>query len=207
MTTDIDRVDSTGLGILWNKMKQYVQQYVQQNSSGGGVSIPSVYPVGSIYMSVNSTDPSTLFGGSWEQIQDRFLLASGVSHSAGSTGGSADAVVVKHSHGTESHNHDQNPHTHGTNLGDNIGFATYTHSSGVERMKVATSSSSKRYTYGSKSSGSSSAAESGLNWSSRLSEATPYIGSASVKVYSDGVDGTGKNMPPYLAVYVWKRIG
>ena len=35
------------------------------------------YPVGSIYMSVNSTDPSTLFGGSWEQIQDRFLLASG----------------------------------------------------------------------------------------------------------------------------------
>lgn len=207
MATDIDRVDSTGLGILWNKMKQYVQQYVQQNSSGGGVSISSVYPIGSIYMSVNSTDPSTLFGGSWEQIQDRFLLASGVSHSAGSTGGSADAVVVKHSHGTESHNHVQDSHTHGTNLGDNIGFATYTHSSGVERMKVATSSSSKRYTYGSKPSGSSSAAESGLNWSSGLSEATPYIGSASVKVYSNGVDGTGKNMPPYLAVYVWKRIG
>ena len=30
MTTDIDRVDSTGLGILWNKMKQYVQQYVMR---------------------------------------------------------------------------------------------------------------------------------------------------------------------------------
>ena len=207
MATDIDRVDSTGLGILWNKMKQYVQQYVQQNSSGGGVSISSVYPIGSIYMSVNSTDPSTLFGGSWEQIQDRFLLASGVSYTSGSTGGSADAVVVKHSHGTESHNHDQNPHTHGTNLGDNIGFATYTHSSGVERMKVATDSKSKRYTYGNSSKGSSSAAESGLNWSGRLSEATPYIGSASVKVYSNGVDGDGKNMPPYLAVYVWKRIG
>ena len=22
-----------------------------------------------------------------------------------------------------------------------------------------------------------------------------------------GVDGTGKNMPPYLAVYVWVRVG
>ena len=22
-----------------------------------------------------------------------------------------------------------------------------------------------------------------------------------------GVDGTGKNMPPYLTVYMWKRIG
>ena len=97
MATNIDRVDSTGLGILWNKMKQYVQQYVQQNSSGG-VSISSVYPIGSIYMSVNPTDPSTLFGGSWEQIQDRFLLASGSSYGAGTTGGSADSVVVSHTH-------------------------------------------------------------------------------------------------------------
>lgn len=206
MATNIDRVDSTGLGILWNKMKQYVQQYVQQNSSGG-VSISSVYPIGSIYMSVSSTDPSTLFGGSWEQIQDRFLLASGNSYGAGSTGGSADAVNVNHTHDTTPHNHVQDSHTHGTNLGDNIGFATYTHDSGVERMKVATSSSSKRYTYGSKPSGSSSAADSGLNWSSSLSNEQPYIHESYIDIHYSGVDGTGKNMPPYLAVYVWKRIG
>ncbi len=47
-----------------------------------------IYPVGSIYMSVNSVDPSTLFGGSWVRIQDTFLLAAGSSHAAGSTGGS-----------------------------------------------------------------------------------------------------------------------
>ena len=35
-----------------------------------------VYPVGSIYISVNSTSPATLFGGTWEQIQGKFLLAS-----------------------------------------------------------------------------------------------------------------------------------
>ena len=34
-----------------------------------------VYPVGSIYMSVNSTDPSVLFGGTWAQIIGRFLWA------------------------------------------------------------------------------------------------------------------------------------
>nr|DAI18285.1 MAG TPA: baseplate protein [Caudoviricetes sp.] len=163
------------------------------------------YPVGSIYMSVNSTDPSTLFGGSWERIQDTFLLASGNSYGAGSTGGSANAAVVRHTHVAQEHTHIQNPHTHGTNLGDNIGFATYTHDSGVERMKVASSSSSKRYTFASKPSGSNSAAASGLNWSSGLSEARPYIGSETVQINNTGVDGAGKNMPPYLAVYVWKR--
>lgn len=54
-----------------------------------GISILDVYPVGSIYMSVNSTDPGTLFGGTWEQIQDRFLLAAGTSYTAGATGGEA----------------------------------------------------------------------------------------------------------------------
>ncbi len=32
--------------------------------------INTIYPVGSIYMSVNNTDPSSLFGGTWEQIND-----------------------------------------------------------------------------------------------------------------------------------------
>ena len=34
-----------------------------------------IYPVGSIYMSTNNASPATLFGGSWTQIQGRFLLA------------------------------------------------------------------------------------------------------------------------------------
>lgn len=46
-----------------------------------------MYPVGSIYMSVNSTNPSTLFGGTWQRIQGRFLFAADSKHAAGSTGG------------------------------------------------------------------------------------------------------------------------
>ena len=48
-----------------------------------------IYPVGSIYISVNSTNPASLFGGTWEQIKDRFLLAAGDAYAAGSTGGEA----------------------------------------------------------------------------------------------------------------------
>ena len=32
-----------------------------------------LYPVGSIYMSVNATNPAELFGGTWERLKDQFL--------------------------------------------------------------------------------------------------------------------------------------
>lgn len=63
-----------------------------------------IYPVGSIYMSVNNTNPSTLFGGTWVQLQNRFLLGAGSSYTAGATGGSATHTLTidempSHSHG------------------------------------------------------------------------------------------------------------
>lgn len=44
-------------------------------------------------MSLDPTDPALLFGGTWEQIEGRFLLASSSSYVAGSTGGSASVAV------------------------------------------------------------------------------------------------------------------
>lgn len=63
----------------------------------------SIYPVGSIYTSVNGTNPANLFGGTWEQISGRFLLAAGDGYSAGSTGGEANHTLTvnempRHSH-------------------------------------------------------------------------------------------------------------
>lgn len=64
------------------------------------------YPVGSIYMSVNSTSPATLFGGTWQRIQDCFLLAAGSTYAAGATGGEAEHTLTinempSHSHDSE----------------------------------------------------------------------------------------------------------
>lgn len=54
---------------------------------GSNYILDNVYPVGSIYLSVNSTNPKNLFGGTWEQIQGRFLFGMNSSYPAGSTGG------------------------------------------------------------------------------------------------------------------------
>ena len=67
-----------------------------------------VYPVGSIYMSVNATEPSALFGGTWKQLKDRFLLGAGDSYAAGETGGEAahmltTAEMPTHAHGIKQH--------------------------------------------------------------------------------------------------------
>ncbi len=53
-----------------------------------------VYPVGSIYMSVNATNPGMLFGGTWVQIKDTFLLSAGDTYSGGATGGEATHALT-----------------------------------------------------------------------------------------------------------------
>lgn len=63
-----------------------------------------IYPVGSIYMSINEVSPAALFGGVWERIQDAFLLAASKDHPVGETGGAATVTLAidempKHSHG------------------------------------------------------------------------------------------------------------
>lgn len=70
---------------------------------GSNYILDNVYPVGSIYMSVNSTNPKNLFGGTWEQIQGRFLFGMNSSYPAGSTGGEithklTQGEMPKHNH-------------------------------------------------------------------------------------------------------------
>ena len=146
-----------------------------------------IYPVGSIYMSVNNTNPSLLFGGTWEKIEDKFLLASGTTYENDSTGGSADAVIV-------SHNHTQNSHTHNARekrrfivVGDgaNWGYSS--------KIKIGTGENTTAYYYV-----HSTENTGGILEHTETAEASPTINST-------GEDGTGKNMPPYLAVNIWKR--
>lgn len=70
----------------------------------GKTIVDIIYPVGSIYISVNSTDPSTIFGGTWEQIKDQFLLSAGDTYTAGATGGEATHTLTVNEMPSHSHN-------------------------------------------------------------------------------------------------------
>lgn len=66
----------------------------------------TVWPIGSVYISTNTTNPSTLFGGGWTRITGKFLLAADDStYTNGSTGGEAThkltiSEMPSHNHGT-----------------------------------------------------------------------------------------------------------
>lgn len=79
-----------------------------------------IYPIGSIYMSVNDVNPSTLFGGTWIKIEGRFLLASSSSYALGTTGG-VSSTSLKSTN--------LPAHTHSfTGNSANIGGGSHTHS-------------------------------------------------------------------------------
>lgn len=61
------------------------------------------HPIGSIYYSFDKTEPSVLFGGTWERIKDRFILAAGDTYTVGETGGAATHTLKESE--MPSHNH------------------------------------------------------------------------------------------------------
>ena len=61
------------------------------------------YPVGAIYLSYVSTSPASLFGGTWTQLKDRFLVGAGSSYGVGATGGETHHVLTWNE--MPSHNH------------------------------------------------------------------------------------------------------
>ena len=151
-----------------------------------------IYPVGSVYTSVNNTNPSTIFGGTWEQIKDTFLLAAGNTYAGGSVGGEATHTltvneIAKHSH----------------------------------PLLAWTGGSSDTGSYSSKVIN-----DTGTGWTDATSGAKLYHEWKYGGVFQtfgtyDGQQGTGdpigsskfvggsqahNNMPPYLTVFVWKRV-
>ena len=83
---DDTKADKTDLNDYLTK-----EEYIA-GETGGTINLSllleTVYPVGAVYMSMSNIEPSVLFGfGTWQKIEDTFLLASGPKHTLGSTGG------------------------------------------------------------------------------------------------------------------------
>ena len=125
-----------------------------------------IYPVGAVYISVLDTDPATLFGGTWERLKDRFLLAASEDYAAGSEGGEATHTLKKEE--LPKHNHSfqtMYPKADGSQAEDTQrGAADY-------NGKTWWSLNYDNWTNG-----------------------------------SECGNEPHNNMPPYLAVYMWKRV-
>ena len=147
-------------------------------------------PIGSIYISVNSTNPANYFGGTWEQIKDRFLLACGNSYGNGTTGGEASHTLT----GNEIPSHSHSFTTNGAG-GHNHSGLYWTGSTPIALSGYNATTSGYRTGY---SSGSVNPGYMVTGWAGDHS----HSGTTS----SYGSTWGHNNMPPYLAVYVWKRV-
>lgn len=179
---------------------QYDAKFNGKLSYRGKELLDLVYPIGSIYLSVSAASPATLFGGIWERIKDRFLLSAGDTYDAGSTGGSADAVIVRHNHLQMSHTHTQRAHSHGPSI-DGARYLYYNYSeveAGVSERSVASASGNYKAPV-------VNSANTDWKGSAYTASETAANNDTTALNIEAGEDGTGKNMPPYLTVYMWKR--
>ena len=149
-----------------------------------------IYPIGSIYMSLNNTNPSTLFGGTWEAIQDRFLLGAGNNYAVSATGG--ETTVTLNANQIPSHSHSFSATT--------TGAGGHSHTGHTKEHMVASSTKNQAFDY-----------------ARNLYSSCDYTGITITDAVGDhqhsvsgttGATGGGQahnNMPPYIAVYMWKR--
>ena len=154
---------------------------------GGGTATVdplTIYPVGSIYMSVNETSPASLFGGPWEQLKDCFLLGAGGSYALASTGGAESTTY--------------------TPAGSISGTAL-----SVSQIPSHSHSININIQHGDGDVVSGESLTSGLQLEGRRRYRDTTGATGSGQAHSHGFTGTAakiSTMPPYLAVYMWKRV-
>ena len=133
------------------------------------------------------TDPGTTLGGTWQRIEDRFLLAAGQTYAAGATGGQAALTLTEQQ---------LPPHIHHVEGFTSVDSTTHDH--GVPNVIQG-------------GSGGEAYAESWSGGTGRRELTT----SAICINHDHTVDldsqpcGSGEAvgiLPPYLAVYVWQRV-
>lgn len=158
--------------------------------------LDKVYPIGSIYTSVNSTSPQTLFPGTtWERITGRFLLAA---TDNGSSGGNSTASVVAGGTGGEASHilsvAELAQHGHQVFVWDNAGTTgnAWYYDGATQKTHTGARLYGASASTWIASGSTASAAGSGRG--------DPSGGTALV-----GSNTAHNNMPPYLSVYVWKR--
>lgn len=161
--------------------------YVQLQ--GANSLIDLIYPVDSIYISANSTNPGTwMTGTTWIQLEDRFLLGAGSTYTAGDTGGEASHILTA----SELPSHDHN-----------INGLKNTPSGTTGKARVSVQEDGNIVLYHLPSTAKYNIGVGGTATSGYSPAALGQNGGLTGKTG----DGTAhNNLPPYLVVYIWKRI-
>ena len=146
-----------------------------------------IYPIGSIYMNVNAVEPSSLFGGTWEKLENMFLIGASSNYALGVAGGSAT-----HTHPMP-HKHSRGNLTAAINM-DSSYIRSVWSTSTTGANAVTTWKNNARKTV------SGTNADNAVN----QTEGTPVYGQTGDPTVANTSDGS--SMPPYLPVNMWKRI-
>lgn len=126
-------------------------------------------------------------------LRDRFVVGAGSTYTVAATGGSADAVVVSHTHTATTASNGDHQHFVASNL--NTGGADVTNTTTIVRQKDDAGDSNYRLV------GTATTASVGLT---SVNGAHTH----SLTVASSGVSGTNQNLPPYYALcYIMKTTG
>ena len=156
------------------------------NSWRSGIQIDNIYPIGSIYMSVNNTDPGTLFGGTWQAIENTFLVAQGSNFTAGSNGGQ---ISINHTH------------QYGMQFGGWCGETIFEGDTNTGSLKYNTDGTFTLAPW----SGNVLSADAPVN-ATLTSTSTTAHNMYHQRSIGDTSYVSISTLPPYLAVYMWKRI-
>lgn len=175
------------------------------------VSILQAYPVGSIYMSVVSTNPADLFGGTWEAIAPgRVLLGAGAynsntTYTAGDKGGVTSKTLT--SSNIPRHNHsisiseESALHSHLNGVYDEVKAGLGPHSTNYGATTKTPTGSQKVMSADSET--FSSANNLYMGYTSSASATHKHI--ATCGEYGAKEPTAISVMQPYLVVYMWKR--
>lgn len=187
------------------------------------------WPVGSVFLSVVSTDPATLLGfGTWTQIAGgKFLVGQTGADvdfdTAEETGGSkTSAALLAHTHTITDpgHNHTQNSHNH-TQDAHNHTQDSHNHTQNSFAPRIVNSGTAGTVGVQGASTASnanaSNAATTATNQAAtatnQAATATNQAATATNQSSTTGIaatDSAGSGasfpiLPPYLVVYIWKR--
>ena len=163
-----------------------------------------IYPVGSIYMSVNNVSPATFIGGTWTALTDRVLIGAGSSYSVNATGG-----ATSHTHTSAAHTHTTAGHTLTVNeMPSHVHPGLYWYNPGDMSYVITLNNGTYGYHLSWNGAGGSTTAGGGRN---EVGIHTGYQGGGASHSHGNtgsttpGNTGSSSNLPPYLAVYMWKR--